>query len=97
MLQKMGWRPGKGVGHASSKQLPTSASGSKWGTVSGVSLENTPLYVLVPKVGPVLLFVLVPKVGHVLLIVLVPKVGPELLFVLGGIPRERSPLSIIVI
>ncbi|GAX77920.1 hypothetical protein CEUSTIGMA_g5362.t1 [Chlamydomonas eustigma] len=48
LLQRMGWRPGRGIGTASSSRGPEVA-GSKWGTVSGVSLDNTPLYVLLPK------------------------------------------------
>lgn len=50
LLQKMGWRQGKGIGTAD-----TSASGvgtrggSRWGRVAGVGVENTPLYALKPK------------------------------------------------
>ncbi len=51
LLQKLGWRPGRGVGSAAPSRQAEEA-GSKWGTVSGVSLDNTPLYVLEPKVGP---------------------------------------------
>lgn len=50
LLQKLGWRPGRGVGSAAPSRQAEEA-GSKWGTVSGVSLDNTPLYVLEPKVG----------------------------------------------
>ena len=56
MLQAMGWRPGRGIGTALAAAGPASAAGSasaasrsKWGTVCGVSIENTPLYVLEPK------------------------------------------------
>ncbi|EFJ49630.1 hypothetical protein VOLCADRAFT_104208 [Volvox carteri f. nagariensis] len=48
LLQKLGWRPGKGVGTAAPSRQAEEA-GSKWGSVAGVSLENTPLYVLEPK------------------------------------------------
>jgi hypothetical protein len=45
----MGWRPGRGI--ATAAAAATAASGRrKWGTVAGVSLDNTPLYVLEPKV-----------------------------------------------
>ncbi|KAL3162454.1 hypothetical protein ABBQ32_010121 [Trebouxia sp. C0010 RCD-2024] len=50
LLQKMGWRQGKGIG-----SVDTSASGvgtkggSRWGRVAGVGVENTPLYALKPK------------------------------------------------
>lgn len=50
LLQKMGWRQGKGIG-----AVDTSASGvgtkggSRWGRVAGVGVENTPLYALKPK------------------------------------------------
>ena len=46
----MGWRPGRGIGTATATK-GCEAAGSKWGTVSGVSLDNTPLYVLLPKVS----------------------------------------------
>ncbi|KAL6759050.1 hypothetical protein V8C86DRAFT_1390599 [Haematococcus lacustris] len=77
LLQKMGWRPGRGVGAAAPSQntasLPSAAEsgpgsaghvpataaqrgiaavagrGSRWGSVAGVSLDNTPIYVLEPK------------------------------------------------
>jgi G patch domain-containing protein 1 len=54
LLQKMGWRPGKGIGttHASAGTAAAPCGGgssSKWGTIGGVSIENTPLYVLDPK------------------------------------------------
>jgi G patch domain-containing protein 1 len=49
LLQKMGWRPGKGIGTAAVSR--DGQRGSKWGSVAGVSIENTPLYVLEPKVG----------------------------------------------
>ncbi|GFH15341.1 G-patch domain-containing protein, partial [Haematococcus lacustris] len=77
LLQKMGWRPGRGVGAAAPSQNPASlpsaaesgpgsaghvpataaqhgiaavaGRGSRWGSVAGVSLDNTPIYVLEPK------------------------------------------------
>ncbi len=45
LLQKMGWRPGRGVGAAGGAMAP----GGKWGAVAGVGVENTPIYVLEPK------------------------------------------------
>ncbi|GLI62024.1 hypothetical protein VaNZ11_004601, partial [Volvox africanus] len=48
LLQKLGWRPGRGVGTAAPSRQ-AEVTGSKWGSVAGVSLENTPLYVLEPK------------------------------------------------
>ncbi|GIL51209.1 hypothetical protein Vafri_7283 [Volvox africanus] len=48
LLQKLGWRPGRGVGTAAPSRQ-AEEKGSKWGSVAGVSLENTPLYVLEPK------------------------------------------------
>jgi G patch domain-containing protein 1 len=48
LLQKMGWRPGKGI--ASAQVDAAGLRGSKWGSVAGVLIENTPLYVLDPKV-----------------------------------------------
>lgn len=50
LLQLMGWRPGRGIGTANDA-IKAAEKGSKWGTVSGVSLDNTPLYVLLPKVS----------------------------------------------
>eukprot|EP00798_Chlamydomonas_sp_ICE-L_P006638 gene6638-3295_t len=47
LLHCMWWRAGRGIDTASSSGGQT--AGSKWGTVSGVSLENTPIYVLQPK------------------------------------------------
>ena len=38
----MGWRQGKGVGKRSSKS--TSGSGSKWGEMSTVGVENVKFY-----------------------------------------------------
>ncbi len=49
LLQKMGWRQGKGIGTAAA--AVGGGEGSKWGAVSGVGVENTPLYVLHPKVS----------------------------------------------
>jgi G patch domain-containing protein 1 len=43
LLQKMGWRQGRGVGGAGG------GGGGKWGAVAGVGVENTPIYVLEPK------------------------------------------------
>ncbi len=55
LLQKMGWRPGRGVAMAPAAPAAMGADEAarkrrKWGTVAGVSLDNTPLYVLEPKV-----------------------------------------------
>ena len=50
LLQRMGWRQGKGVGPGrdDSSQPPAESSGarkaSKWGRVAGVAAENTPVY-----------------------------------------------------
>jgi len=59
LLQLMGWRPGRGVGlrdaapGASSSAAACGAEAARkagrWGTVGGVSLDNTPIYVLEPK------------------------------------------------
>eukprot|EP00775_Hariotina_reticulata_P010080 gene10080-10235_t len=54
LLQKMGWRPGKGIGTTlaaagTAAAACGSSSSSKWGTIGGISIENTPLYVLDPK------------------------------------------------
>ncbi len=57
LLQKMGWRPGRGVGHdpaaqaAAREQQQQQGGGgrSRWGDVVGVGTENTPLYLLQPK------------------------------------------------
>ncbi|KIZ04923.1 putative G patch domain-containing protein 1 like protein [Monoraphidium neglectum] len=38
LLQKMGWRQGRGVGAASA-----APAGGKWGAVAGVGVENTPM------------------------------------------------------
>ena len=63
LLQKMGWRPGRGIGTKTATQQGEREGEegeeeerqrrkrSKWGTVGGVSLDNTPIYVLEPKVG----------------------------------------------
>lgn len=69
LLQKMGWRPGRGVGTtvpgasavgheggeaeaaaAAEEAAQQEAKRRRWGTVAGVSLDNTPIYVLEPKV-----------------------------------------------
>lgn len=49
LLQKMGWRQGRGVGGAAG--AAAGGPGSKWGPVQGVGVENTPLYILEPKQG----------------------------------------------
>lgn len=51
LLQLMGWRAGRGIGSALPATGPAAAAGrsSKWGTISGVSIDNTPVYVLEPK------------------------------------------------
>ena len=49
LLQKMGWRQGRGVAHDPASQLLEGAQGSKWGAVAGVGPDNTPLYLLHPK------------------------------------------------
>ena len=50
LLQKMGWRQGKGIGTADTRASGVGTSGgSRWGRVAGVGIENTPLYALKPK------------------------------------------------
>lgn len=49
LLQKMGWRQGKGVGTVDTSTTGGSVKGSRWGRVAGVGVENTPLYALKPK------------------------------------------------
>jgi G patch domain-containing protein 1 len=56
LLQKMGWRQGRGIGGpaaaaaaAANEASGSGSSSSKWGTIAGVSIENTPMYVLDPK------------------------------------------------
>ena len=55
LLQKMGWRQGKGVGAALAASLrgEDAAGGhqrdSRWGRVQGVGVDNTPIYLLPPK------------------------------------------------
>ncbi|KAK9833838.1 hypothetical protein WJX74_007401 [Apatococcus lobatus] len=55
LLQKMGWRQGKGVGAALAASLrgEEPAGGqqrdSRWGHVQGVGVDNTPIYLLPPK------------------------------------------------
>lgn len=51
LLQKMGWRQGKGVGTADVSAADKSTKGSRWGRVAGVGVDNTPLYALKPKEG----------------------------------------------
>ncbi len=52
LLQRMGWRQGKGVGAALAASLrgDDAASGgvrdSRWGRVQGVGVDNTPIYML---------------------------------------------------
>eukprot|EP00873_Tetraselmis_striata_P037960 jgi/Tetstr1/458224/TSEL_044712.t1 len=48
MLQRMGWRQGRGVGVASGNK-PMEA-GSRWGAAPVIGLENTPIFQLKPKV-----------------------------------------------
>lgn len=47
----MGWRQGKGVGTADIAAADKSTTGSRWGRVAGVGVDNTPLYALKPKEG----------------------------------------------
>lgn len=56
LLQRMGWRQGKGIGGGAlgdapfattAAELPTRES--KWGRVAGVGPENTPLHLVPPK------------------------------------------------
>ncbi|MEW5300889.1 MAG: hypothetical protein WDW36_003783 [Sanguina aurantia] len=47
LLSKMGWRQGRGIGVSAAGR--EGMGGSKFGSVGGVSLENTPIYVLQPK------------------------------------------------
>jgi len=47
ILQKMGWRQGRGVGVSRGDQL-AGASG-RWGTIAVVGTENTPIFQLKPK------------------------------------------------
>jgi G patch domain-containing protein 1 len=49
LLQKMGWRQGRGIGTAAVRAQDASAPRSKWGNVAGVGVDNTPLYILQPK------------------------------------------------
>jgi G patch domain-containing protein 1 len=49
LLQKMGWRQGRGIGGPAAAAAGDAAGSSKWGTIAGVSIENTPMYVLDPK------------------------------------------------
>ncbi|WIA14052.1 hypothetical protein OEZ85_002606 [Tetradesmus obliquus] len=53
LLQKMGWRQGRGIGGPAAAAAAGDAAGSggssKWGKIAGVSIENTPMYVLDPK------------------------------------------------
>ncbi|KAL4547919.1 hypothetical protein Ndes2526B_g07136 [Nannochloris sp. 'desiccata'] len=50
LLQRMGWRQGKGVG-AAARRESTGGNGSRkdWGKVAGVGPENTPLHLVLPK------------------------------------------------
>lgn len=49
LLQKMGWRQGRGIGTADASTSSSGAKGSRWGKVAGVGVENAPLYTLEPK------------------------------------------------
>ncbi len=49
LLQKMGWRQGKGIGIADPSSSVGATKGSRWGRVAGVGVDNTPLYALKPK------------------------------------------------
>jgi G patch domain-containing protein 1 len=50
LLQRMGWRQGKGVGAARERdQDEQPASGRGWGRQAGVGAENAPLHLLRPK------------------------------------------------
>ena len=49
LLQKMGWRQGRGIGTADASTTSSGAKGSRWGQVAGVGVENAPLYTLEPK------------------------------------------------
>ena len=48
LLQRMGWRQGKGIGAAGAARQQE-GSISRWGTVAGVGPENTPLHLITPK------------------------------------------------
>jgi hypothetical protein len=47
LLQKMGWRQGKGIGTGQARAA--AEGGGKWGGVAGVGIENTALYRIAPK------------------------------------------------
>lgn len=47
LLQKMGWRQGRGIGTATS--VDAEEEGSRWGRVAGVGVDNVPIYRLAPK------------------------------------------------
>lgn len=49
LLQKMGWRQGKGIGSADATAKDMGSKGSRWGRVAGVGVNNTPLYMLAAK------------------------------------------------
>lgn len=49
LLQKMGWRQGKGIGSADAAAGGQGSKGSRWGRVAGVGVENTPLHLLAAK------------------------------------------------
>ena len=49
LLQRMGWRQGKGIGTADPSASEGASKGSRWGRVAGVGVDNTPLYALKPK------------------------------------------------
>ena len=47
LLEKMGWRQGKGIGPAKAASQQT--GGSRWGPEAGVGAENTAIHLLEPK------------------------------------------------
>jgi hypothetical protein len=48
ILQKMGWRQGRGVGVSRGNEL--AGASRRWGTIAVVGTENTPIFQLKPKV-----------------------------------------------
>lgn len=47
LLQKMGWRQGKGIGKAQIKKV--SEKGSRWGQMPSVGAENVAIFTLPEK------------------------------------------------
>jgi G patch domain-containing protein 1 len=47
LLQKMGWRQGKGIGKARAPQI--AQGGSRWGTMASVGADNVAIHHLPPK------------------------------------------------